>query len=149
MAPGKGATTAKAAKKQKHAVTLRNEGSQPLQNEQALRTAAAVSAGMEPSRHVLVSSRNGGVDQIAPTPGVGQGAAGPGDSNNSDGAESHAETGAGMPQIQHVVGASVHTTVARLSGTCWIDAAVKQREEKGEVCGAFFSKQRRRRDQPT
>ena len=84
MAPGKGATTAKAAKKLKHAATLRNEGSQPLQNEQALRTAAAVSAGMGPLLHgqggrVVVASRHAGVDMIAPQPGAGQGSDDAGD----------------------------------------------------------------------
>ena len=113
MAPGKGATTAKEAKKQRLAVPNQHEGSQTLQNEAALRSAAAASAGLELRARVLVSTRHGGVDMIAPTPGVGQGAAGPGDSNSSDGADSNAETGAGMPQIQHAVEASVHNTVAR------------------------------------
>ena len=91
-----------------------------MQNEAALRSAAAASAGLELRARVLVSTRHGGVDMIAPTPGVGQGAAGPGDSNSSDGADSNAETGAGS---QH----------RRSSKACWIHAAVRQRGEKGEV----------------
>ena len=111
MAPGKGATTAKEAKKQRLAVPNQHEGSQTLQNEAALRSAAAGAAGLELSARVLVASRHGGVDMIAPTPRVGQGAAGPGDSNSSDGADSNAETGAGFQTPRPAP--QVHNTVAR------------------------------------
>ena len=110
MAPTSRARDGKQAKQPKLAVPKQHEGSQTLPNEAALRSAAAGAAGLELSARVHVSSRHGGVDMIAPTPRLGEGAAGPGDSNSSDGADSNAETGAG---IQTPRQAQVHNTVAR------------------------------------
>ena len=111
MAPTSRARDGKQAKQPKLAVPKQHEGSQTLPNEAALRSAAAGAAGLELSARVHVSARHGGVDMIAPTPRRGQGAAGPGDSNSSDGADSNAETGAGFQTPRPAP--QVHNTVAR------------------------------------